>query len=265
MQDKINKRKAELATEKVKRERGKVFTVGDQQYRKGQGRELLDGTKVRTVEFFGNKKTGSGSFYVQRISDGKKLKVRQSDIKPAKSGAPGFVETKKKNIARGTSTFQETVKRFGDVVANKIDKGEIKTKAQLRDDPDYKKIKSSSIKNKMIQVLIAKGGDVSYKPVVKPEVKKKSAGSFAPDKLEKRKSGSFKAPGLSRGADGAIQIQEQLLIDKRTMSPRAFFQKYGKKMASGGIVNARNGAFIEVQNRFSDRMLPGKKRTTRIY
>lgn len=274
MQDKINKRKAELATEKVKRERGKVFTVGDQQYRKGQGRELLDGTKVRTVEFFGNKKTGSGSFYVQRISDGKKLKVRQSDIKPAKSGAPGFVETKKKNIARGTSSFQEFKKSTADMIAQKIDKGEIKTKAQLRDDPDYKKIKSSSIKNKMIQVLIAKGGDVSYKPVVKPEVKKKFAGSFAPEKIAKIKSGAFKGAGTSRGPDGVIQIQEPLLLDKKQMdldrksgmSQRAFIQKYpGQKFASGGIVNARNGAFIEVQNRFSDRMLPGKKRTTRIY
>ncbi|GEM_PF-5649663 len=37
------------------------------------------------------------------------------------------------------------------------------------------------------------------------------------------------------------------------------------KWAKGGVVNARNGAFIEVQNNFSDRMLPNKKRTTRIY
>ena len=37
------------------------------------------------------------------------------------------------------------------------------------------------------------------------------------------------------------------------------------KWAKGGMVKASNGAFIEVQNNFSDRMLPGKKRTTRIY
>jgi len=37
------------------------------------------------------------------------------------------------------------------------------------------------------------------------------------------------------------------------------------KWAKGGVVNASNGAFIEVQNKFSDRMLPNKKRTTRIY
>ena len=52
------------------------------------------------------------------------------------------------------------------------------------------------------------------------------------------------------------------------MSDQEFFRETGKSRyakAKGGIVNARNGAFIEVQNRFSNRMLPGKKRTTRIY
>jgi len=260
MQDQMNQRKAELATEKVKRERGNVFTVGDQKYRKGQGRELLDGTKVRTVEFFGNKETGSGSFYVTRISDGKKMKVRQSDIKPAGKGAPGFVETKAKNISRGTSDFQEFKKSTADVIAQKIDKGEIKNTAQLKDDPDFKKIKSKRIKSEMVKVLAKKGGDVSYKKVEK---------KVEPSKYDKRgnllKPPAIKAAGSSRDSDGVIQIQEQLLVDKKTMSPRAFFQKYGKKMASGGMVNASNGAFVEVQNRFSDRMLPGKKRTTRIY
>ena len=37
------------------------------------------------------------------------------------------------------------------------------------------------------------------------------------------------------------------------------------KWAKGGMVNAKLGAFVEVQNNFSDRMLPNKKRTTRIY
>jgi hypothetical protein len=56
------------------------------------------------------------------------------------------------------------------------------------------------------------------------------------------------------------------MIEKVECLKEAFIQKYpGQKFASGGMVNARNGAFIEVQNRFSDRMLPGKKRTTRIY
>tara|TARA_R100000988_G_C3963622_1_gene147597 strand:- start:139 stop:957 length:819 start_codon:yes stop_codon:yes gene_type:complete len=269
MQDQIKQLKAEQKAKEVKRERGNVFTVGDQKYIKGQGRELLDGTKVRTVEFFGNKETGKGSFYVTRISDGRKMKVRQSDIKPAGKGAPGFVETKKKNISRGTSEFQEFKKSTADVIAQKIDKGEIKTKAQLRDDPDYKKIKSKRIKSEMIRVLAKKGGDVSYKPVVKPEVKKKSAGSFAPEKLAKIKKGA--GAGTSRGPDGVIQIQEPLLLDRKTidaMSDSEYFRTFKKSRfskAKGGIINARNGAFIEVQNRFSDRMLPGKKRTTRIY
>ena len=246
----IQKQLEQLKTEKkaneVRRTRGDVFTVGGKKFIEGQSRELLDGTKVRTHKtFYGNLKTGKGSFYAERISDGKKIKVRPTDFKPAGPGATAFVEKEKKDKPRGTSTFQETVKRFGDVVANKIDKGEIKTKAQLRDDPDYKKIKSPRIKNKMVQVLIAKCGDVSYKKVEKPEVKKKFAGSFAPEKLAKIKKSA--GAGTSIGPDGVIQIQKPLLLDKRqmdldrrSMSQRAFIQKYpGQKYASGGLVNAR--------------------------
>ena len=70
--------------------------------------------------------------------------------------------------------------------------------------------------------------------------------------------------------------------EKRHKSPpqandpelRGDFQKLRKSMqdykdkgkwAKGGAVRASQGAFIEVQNRFSNRMLPNKKRTTRIY
>ena len=77
--------------------------------------------------------------------------------------------------------------------------------------------------------------------------------------------------GTSRGPDGVIQIQEPLLLDKKAidaLSDREYFNIFKKSRyakAKGGIVSASNGAFIEVQNRFSDRLLPGKKRTTRIY
>jgi len=33
----------------------------------------------------------------------------------------------------------------------------------------------------------------------------------------------------------------------------------------GGVVKASKGVYMEIENRFSDRMLPNKKRTTRIY
>jgi len=45
------------------------------------------------------------------------------------------------------------------------------------------------------------------------------------------------------------------------------FQRY-KDTGSwkrGGAVRASQGVYIEIENRFSDRMLPNKKRTTRIY
>jgi len=257
------------------RSRSRQFTVGGQKFIEGQTRELRDGTKVKTTRsFFGNMNTGVGTFYAERLSDGKKIKVRPDDFKRAKAGATSFVETEKSDKKRPANRFLNKQNIESNKLAEKIRLGKIKDKAQLRNDPDYKKIQSNDIKNKLIQVLVSKGGDASYKPVEKKVVEKKSAGSFAPEKLEKIKSGSFKGAGTSRGTDGVIQIQEPLLLDKKQMdidrksgmSQRGFLQAFpGYKYASGGLVNARNGAFVEVQNRFSDRMLPGKKRTTRIY
>lgn len=223
---------------------------------------LKDGSKVTLNKVFGN--PNDPMMHITR-QDGSSATMRLSNKASGQGGRP----TKDKPIQQRSKRKQDPFIKVFNIKADQIvkdtQKGKIKTLEDLKNHPSYKDTVSGRLKNKLIGAFQKAGGDTSYKPVVKPEVKKKSAGSFAPEKLEKIKSGSFKAPGLSRGADGTIQIQEQLLIDKRTMSPRAFFQKYGKKMASGGIVNARNGAFIEVQNKFSDRMLPGKKRTTRIY
>lgn len=284
MQDQINQRKAEDKARQVKKTRGDVFTVGDKKFIEGQSRELLDGTKVRTLkEFYGNLKTGKGSFYAQRISDGRKIKVRPTDFKPAGPGATAFVEKEKKDRPRGTSTFQQTTNRIGDVVADKIDRGIIKTKEELRNSAEYQKIKSKRIKDKMIRLLVAKGGDVSYK------------------KVEKK----VEPPPPPPKQPSAKEKYDQQIKDQRSMSPGPYYKKYEvsifqkvpkptskfdratsagvsgaknvitgkggfgrnvlKRFASGGMVNARNGVFIEVQNRFSDRLLPGKKRTTRIY
>jgi hypothetical protein len=65
---------------------------------------------------------------------------------------------------------------------------------------------------------------------------------------------------IDRAAAGAASGARNVIRGKG-----GFGKNVLKRFASGGIVNARNGAFIEVQNRFSKRMLPGKKRTTRIY
>lgn len=286
MQDQIKQRKAEDKARQVKRTRGDVFTVDGKKFKEGQTRQLLDGTKVRTLkEFYGNLKTGKGSFYAQRISDGRKIKVRPTDFKPAGPGATAFVEKEKKDIPRGTSTFQQTTKRIGDVVADKIDRGIIKTTEQLKNDSVYQKIKSPSIKNKMIRLLAGKGGDVSYKPVekvvekpVQPAPPKqfsakekydqqiKDQRSMSPGPYYKKYKTSIfetvpKPPSkIDRAASGAASGARNVIRGKG-----GFGRNVLKRFASGGIVNARNGAFIEVQNRFSKRMLPGKKRTTRIY
>ena len=270
LKDDQNKIRASEA--KKTRSRSRQFTVGGQKFIEGQTRELRDGTKVKTTRsFFGNMNTGVGTFYAERLSDGKKIKVRPDDFKRAKAGATSFVETEKSGKKRPANRFLNKQNIESNKLAEKIRSGEIKTNLQLRNDPDFNKIQSPQIKNKLVKVLVAKGGDASYKPVVKPEVKKKFAGSFAPENLAKIKKGAGAGAGTSRGSDGVIEIQPKLLLDKKTldsMSDQEFFRETGKSRyakAKGGIVNARNGAFIEVQNRFSNRMLPGKKRTTRIY
>jgi len=56
-------------------------------------------------------------------------------------------------------------------------------------------------------------------------------------------------------------------IDGDRMKLIQAFQRY-KDTGSwkrGGAVRASQGVYIEIENRFSDRMLPNKKRTTRIY
>ena len=270
LKDDQNKIRASEA--KKTRTRGRTFTVGGETFREGQTRELRDKTKVITRrEFFGNYNTGSGTFYATRVSDGKKMKVRPDDFKPAKAGAPSFVETERSGKKRPANRFLNKQNIESNKLAEQIRLGKIKDKAELRNSPDYKKIQSSDIKNKLMQVLVAKGGDASYKPVEKKEVKKKFAGSFAKDKITNIKPGAIRAPGTSRGSDGVIQIQEPLLLDKKaldSLSDAQYFRRTGKSRfakARGGIINAKLGAFVEVQNNFSDRMLPNKKRTTRIY
>jgi len=56
-------------------------------------------------------------------------------------------------------------------------------------------------------------------------------------------------------------------IDGDTRKLMQAFQRYKDKGSwkRGGAVRASQGVYIEIENRFSDRMLPNKKRTTRIY
>ena len=56
-------------------------------------------------------------------------------------------------------------------------------------------------------------------------------------------------------------------IDGDTKKLMQAFQRYRDtgSWKRGGAVRASQGVYIEIENRFSDRMLPNKKRTTRIY
>ena len=228
---------------------------------------LKDGSTVTLNKVFGN--PNDPMMNIIR-DDGSKQTMRLSNRETGKPGRPEK-DTKPDAPKREISPFMKVFNAKADQITKDTKDGKIKTLADLKQHPIYKSTFSGDIKSKLVGAFKAAGGDTSYTPVPKKEVKKKFAGSFAPEKLAKIKKGA--GAGTSRGPDGVIQIQEPLLLDKRqmdldrrSMSQRAFIQKYpGQKYASGGLVNANNGAFIEVQNRFSDRLLPGKKRTTRIY
>jgi len=252
---------------RISRQRGKKIKVDGKDVTTQKERYLKNGTKVYINKFFGNP---NNPMMNVTMPDGTRKTMNSSFLgKGIRGGSKISEKDTSKIVKRGESNFMKVFKETADKLAQRIDKGEIKTKTELRNDPDYKNLKSGDMKSKLIQVLIAKGGDVSYKKVEKPEVKKKFAGSFAPEKLAKIKKGA--GAGTSRGPDGVIQIQEPLLLDKKTldsMSDAEYRRRTGKSRyakAKGGIINAKLGVFIEVQNRFSDRMLPGKKRTTRIY
>ena len=257
---------------RISRQRGKKIKVDGKEVTTQKERYLKDGTKVQINKFFGNP---NNPMMNVTMPDGKRVTMNSSFLGQGIKG-PSKISEKdtSQNIKRGESNFMKVFNEKANQIAKDTKDGKIKTLADLKNHPSYTSTTSGDIKSKLIGAFKAAGGDTSYTPVPKKEVKKKSAGSFAPEKLEKIKSGSFKGAGTSRGTDGVIQIQEPLLLDKKQMdidrksgmSQRRFIQKYpGQKFASGGMVNARNGAFIEIENKFSKRMLPGKKRTTRIY
>ena len=228
---------------------------------------LKDGSTVTLHKVFGN--PNDPMMNIIR-DDGSKQTMRLSNRETGKPGRP-TKDTKPDAPKREISPFMKVFNAKADKITKDTKDGKIKTLSDLKQHPSYKSTFSGDIKSKLVGAFKAAGGDTSYTPVPKKEVKKKFAGSFAPEKLEKIKPGSFKAAGTSRGTDGTIQIQEKLLLDKKaldSMSDAEYFRVTGKRRfsrARGGIINASNGAFIEVQNRFSDRLLPGKKRTTRIY
>jgi len=260
LDDTVKKIKADRAKKYVTiKERGDKFQVQGRNFITGQTRELRDGTKVKTTKtFFGNMNTGSGTFYAERLSDGKKIKVRADDFKPAKAGATRLVDKKvnkakalNKAFAAGIVTDLKSLKQSS-LYQSSTDE---QKKELIRQ--TYKMVPDKKVMNR-----------AKKEKVVAP---KKSAGSFAPEKLKNIKPGAIRAAGTSRDSDGVIQIQEKLLLDKKaldSLSDAEYFRETGKSRyakAKGGIINAKLGAFVEVQNNFSDRMLPNKKRTTRIY
>ena len=263
-------KKREAEKKQILKQRGKSVNVG--------GNTLTEGTRIQltTGEKVLMKRAGLGNPAKPMMhvvyDDGRKATISMTFREKGLGGAPTTdIKDTSQTEKRPANRLLNKQNTESNQVAKDTKDGKIKTLADLKNHPSYKSTSSGVIKNKLVRAFKKAGGDTSYKPVEKKVVEKKSAGSFAKDKLANIKPGAIRAAGTSRDSDGVIQIQEPLLVDRKkldSMSDAEYFRQTGKSRfsrARGGIINAKLGAFVEVQNNFSDRMLPNKKRTTRIY
>ena len=253
----------EETEKRISKQRGKKIKVGGKESTTQKNIYLKNGTKVFLNSRFGNP---NNMMMNVTMPDGKRVTMNSSFEAKGTPGPSKIIEKDPSKTPKRESKFMKVFNVKADQVAKDTKDGKIKTLADLKNHPSYKSTSSGDIKNKLIGAFKKAGGDTSYKPVekkVKVPTHDKRGNLLKPPVI--------KAAGTSRDSDGVIQIQEPLLLDRKaldSMSDAEYFRKFKKSRyakAKGGIINARNGAFVEVQNRFSDRMLPGKKRTTRIY
>lgn len=290
------KTNADKEESRIAKQRGKEFVINNKKIKGGTQRYLKDGTKVNFIKAFGNP-TNPQITVVFPDERGRKtisasLLAENKDRTgfKGKAGAPS-TQLKDTSITekRPENKFNTQRKTNSNLIDKAFKNGQISTdnpRADLRKLSFY----TNASRGQRAEMHTSLAG-ILGKQGLKVENRTKKEKVVAPkavSKYDKRgnllktaftesinkvakglKSGSVKMGG---GGGFPIQIQEPLLInqqrlkDERILSPRALANKYGRKRyASGGMVNASNGAFVEVQNNFSDRMLPNKKRTTRIY
>jgi len=265
---------------RISRQRGKKIKVGGKESTTQKQIYLKNGTKV-----FLNSKFGDPKNMMMNVTmpDGKRVTMNSSFEAKGTPGPSKIIEKDPSKTPKRESKFMKVFNVKADQIAKDTKDGKIKTLADLKNHPSYKSTSSGVIKNKLVRAFKKAGGDTSYKPVEKkvelpkPEPKQISVKDKYEQQIKDQKSMSpqryyqvYKQPltatvtkprsTVDRAAASAASGARNVIRGKG-----GFGRNTLKRFASGGMVNARNGAFIEVQNRFSDRMLPGKKRTTRIY
>jgi hypothetical protein len=192
---------------RISRQRGKKIKVGGKESTTQKEIYLKNGTKVFLNSRFGNP---NNMMMNVTMPDGKRVTMNSSFEAKGTPGPSKIIEKDLSKVSKRESRFMKVFNEKANELVKQVKQGNIKTQSDLENHPLYKNTTSGKIKSKLIGVLKKEGGDVSYKKVEKPEVKKKSAGSFAPEKLAKIKKGA--GAGTSRGPDGVIQIQEPLLL-----------------------------------------------------
>jgi len=275
-------KKREAEKKQILKQRGKSVNVG--------GNTLTEGTRIQltTGENVLMKRAGLGNPAKPMMhvvyDDGRKATISMTFREKGVGGAPTTdIKDTSQTEKRPANRFLNKQNTESNQVAKDTKDGKIKTLADLKNHPSYKSTSSGVIKNKLVRAFKKAGGDTSYKPVEKkvelpkPEPKQISVKDKYEQQIKDQKSMSpqryyqvYKQPltatvtkprsTVDRAAASAASGARNVIRGKG-----GFGRNTLKRFASGGLVNASNGAFVEVQNRFSDRMLPGKKRTTRIY
>ena len=277
------KTNADKEESRIAKQRGKEFVIDNKKIKGGTQRYLKDGTKVNFIKAFGNP-TNPQITVVFPDERGRKTisasLLAENKDRTGFKGKAGAPSTQFKDTSITEKRPENKFNTQRNTNSNLIDKafknGQISTdnpRADLRKLSFYTNA-SRGQRAEMHTSLAGILGKQKLKLENRPKKEKivktpKSAGSFDPKALNKIKSSTFKAAGSGANPNdfdlGPKLLTRQVLDN---LSDREYSRIMGKSRfakAKGGIINASKGAFVEVQNNFSDRMLPNKKRTTRIY
>lgn len=228
---------------------------------------LKDGTKATIKSVIKAPDQPSGTRYFVESKDGnRQLTVSADDIKMG-AGRPARDRqvVKDKNIdVPNNVKMARRIEGFKKL----IDQGQVNTT------DDVRRIYPGE-QNKQFRNFIYKNyGAISENTINSGKALKRSPSAAQKQKKialeqkrERQKEVIYEKPTTikEKRVQGMSKVQQaaQDAADRVRAAKERFDKRRG--LARGGVVKASNGVFIEVQNRFSDRMLPGKKRTTRIY
>ena len=243
----------------------------------GKTVELSDGTKA-TVRDVINIKGGTGNTISKRYKledkNGNFLKtVTEDEIKLSSGRSSQSAVNRQADIdkTKGSKPVPERQKTAQKIQGFKkmIDQGQVNTTDDVKrlfPGDENREFRNFVYKNynKITENTINKG-----KPLKKSLSDSQKQKQLAQkQKLEDQKKAIYEQPvkkeqKIVQGVNKQQRAAQE--ASDRVEAARKRLQERSSNRAKGGVIRANQGAFLDIQNNFSSRMLPGKKRTTRIY